>query len=69
MERTRQDQSINQGVRMIGSINDKYGTQARAYRTGERVSIEYLNGYLTRTKLCWCRYPKYRTNLSRCKRH
>lgn len=36
---------------MIGSINDKYGTQARAYRTGERVSIEYLNGYLTITKL------------------
>lgn len=42
---------------MIGSINDKYGTQARAYRTGERVSIEYLNGYLTITKLCWCRQP------------
>lgn len=55
MERTRQYQSINQGFRMIGSINDKYGTQAKAYRTGERVSIEYLNGYLTRTKFCWCR--------------
>lgn len=41
-----QYQSINQGFRMVGSINDKYGTQVRAYRTGERVSIEYLNGFV-----------------------
>lgn len=41
-----QYQSINQGFRMIGSINDKYGTQVRAYRTGKRVSIEYLNGFV-----------------------
>ena len=41
-----QYQSINQGFRMVGSINDKYGTQVRAYRTGGRVSIEYLNGYV-----------------------
>lgn len=41
-----QYQSINQGFRMVGSINDKYGTQVRAYRTGGRVSIEYLNGFV-----------------------
>lgn len=41
-----QYQSINQGFRMVGSINDKYGTQVRAYRTGERVSIAYLNVFV-----------------------
>lgn len=40
-----QYQSINQGFRMVGSINDKYGTEVRAFQTGERVSIEYLNDY------------------------
>lgn len=41
-----QYQSINQGFRMVGSVNDKYGTQIRAYRTGDKVSLEYLNGYV-----------------------
>lgn len=41
-----QYQSINQGFRMVGSINSKYGTQVRAFRTGERVSIEYLNRHV-----------------------
>ncbi len=40
-----QYQSINQGFRMVGSINDKYGTQVRAFRVGEKVSLEYLNAY------------------------
>ena len=40
-----QYQSINQGFRMVGSINDKYGTELLAFRTGERVTLEYLNAY------------------------
>lgn len=41
-----QYQSINQGFRMVGSINKKYGCQIRAYRIGDKVSIEYLNQYV-----------------------
>lgn len=40
-----QYQSINQCFRMVGSINDKYGTQLVAFRTGERVTLDYLNAY------------------------
>lgn len=40
-----QYQSINQGFRMVGSINDKYGTVIRAFQTGDRVSLDYLNQY------------------------
>lgn len=40
-----QYQSINQGFRMVGSINDKYGVVLRAYETGGRVSLDYLNRY------------------------
>lgn len=40
-----QYQSINQCFRMVGSINSKYGTVIRAFQTGERVSLEYLNQY------------------------
>lgn len=40
-----QYQSINQCFRMVGSINDKHGTQLVAFRTGERVTLEYLNAY------------------------
>lgn len=40
-----QYQSINQGFRMVGSINDKYGTQIRAFRVGDKVSLDYLNSY------------------------
>lgn len=40
-----QYQSINQCFRMVGSINDKHGTRLVAFRTGERVTLEYLNAY------------------------
>lgn len=53
---TRQYQSINQGFRMVGSINNKYGTPIRAFRTGERVSLEYLNSYV---------YEKNRVDLTK----
>lgn len=41
-----QYQSINQGFRMVGSVNSKYGCLVRAYRVGEKVNIEYLNRYV-----------------------
>ena len=40
-----QYQSINQGFRMVGSMNDKYGVVVRAYHVGDRVSLEDLNPY------------------------
>ena len=40
-----QYQSINQCFRMVGSINDKHGTRLVAFRTGERVTLDYLNAY------------------------
>ncbi len=40
-----QYQSINQGFRMVGSVNDKYGTVIRAFQMGEKVSLDYLNQY------------------------
>ena len=44
-EKQIQYQSINQGFRMVGSINDRYGTPLRAFRVGERVTLDYLNQY------------------------
>lgn len=41
-----QYQSINQGFRMVGSVNDKYGVVVRAYQVGDRVSLEDLNPYV-----------------------
>ena len=40
-----QYQSINQGFRMVGSMNNKYGVVVRAYHVGDRVSLEDLNPY------------------------
>lgn len=40
-----QYQGIGQGFRMVGSINSKYGNTVVAFRVGENVSLEYLNGY------------------------
>ena len=40
-----QYQSINQCFRMVGSINEKHGTELVAFRTGERVTLDYLNAY------------------------
>ena len=41
-----QYQSINQAFRMVGSINEKHGNEIRAFRTGGRVSMAYLNRYV-----------------------
>jgi hypothetical protein len=41
-----QYQSINQGFRMVGSINTNYGTEVVAFRTGERVTLDYINQYI-----------------------
>ena len=41
-----QYQSLNQGFRMVGSVNNKYGTEIKAYRIGDKVSLEYLNKYV-----------------------
>lgn len=41
-----QQQGINQGFRMVGSMNDKYGTVVRAFKVGEKVSLEYINQYM-----------------------
>lgn len=45
-EKSIQYQSINQGFRMVGSINEKHGVEIRAFRTGQRVSMDYLNQYV-----------------------
>lgn len=41
-----QYQSINQGFRMVGSINDKYDVPIRAFKTGEKVTLDYVNQYI-----------------------
>lgn len=45
-EKSIQYQSINQGFRMVGSINEKHGNEIRAFRIGNRVSMAYLNRYV-----------------------
>ena len=42
----RQYGGITQGFRMVGSINSKHNTIVRAFKTGGRVSLEYLNQYV-----------------------
>lgn len=41
-----QKQGLNQAFRMVGSINEKYGTEVVAFRTGNKVSLNYLNQYV-----------------------
>lgn len=41
-----QYQSINQGFRMVGSTNQKYGLDIKAYRTGDKISLDTLNEYV-----------------------
>lgn len=43
-------QSINQGFRMVGSVNQKYGTEIKAFRVGDKVSLDELNQYATDSK-------------------
>ena len=45
-EKNIQYQGINQGFRMVGSINDKYGLPLRAFKTGSKVDLDYLNSYI-----------------------
>ena len=51
-----QYQSINQAFRMVGSTNYKYGTEVVAFRTGDKVSLDYLNSYVK---------PEYRVDITR----
>ena len=44
-EENIQYQGINQGFRMIGSLNKKYNIPVVAFKTGKRVSVDYLNSY------------------------
>lgn len=46
-EKNIQYQPLNQGFRMVGSINEKYGTEIKAYFVGEKVSLEQLNEFAT----------------------
>lgn len=52
-----QYQSINQGFRMVGSVNDKYGNEVVAFRTGGKVTVDDLNGYV--------REPEHRVDLQK----
>ncbi|HEY4543357.1 MAG TPA: HTH domain-containing protein [Tissierellaceae bacterium] len=45
-EKQIQYQSINQGFRMVGSVNNKYGFKVKAFKTGDRVSLSYINRYV-----------------------
>ena len=45
-EKAIQYQSINQGFRMVGSVNVKHGVEIRAFQIGERVSLDYMNQYV-----------------------
>src|SRR5574344_206193 len=44
-EKQIQYQSINQGFRMVGSRNDKYYLPVKAFKTGDRVTLDYINSY------------------------
>lgn len=45
-----QYQSIVQSFRMVGSVNEKYGNVVRAFRTGERVTLDTMNEYVMDSK-------------------
>ena len=45
-EKQIQYQSINQGFRMVGSVNNKYGLKVKAFKTGDKVSLSYINRYV-----------------------
>ncbi len=44
-----QYQSIFQGFRLVGGVT-KDGRRTKAYRTGEKITVEYLNNYVTEEK-------------------
>lgn len=43
----KQHQSINQGFRMVGSLHAKHETIIRAFRTGNNVTLDYLNCFVS----------------------
>ncbi len=45
-EKQIQYQSINQGFRMVGSKNDKYDLPVKAFKTGDKVTLDYINAYV-----------------------
>ena len=45
-----QKHSISQNFRMVGSINEKYGAEIKAYKVGDKVSLEYINKYIYEEK-------------------
>ncbi|MCQ8260621.1 hypothetical protein NF418_03860 [Streptococcus suis] len=49
-EKQIQYQSINQGFRMVGSRNDKYDLPVKSFKTGERVTLDYINSYADEEK-------------------
>ena len=49
-EKQIQYQSINQGFRMVGSLNNKYDLPVIAFKTGERVRLDDLNDYTIEDK-------------------
>lgn len=55
-EKQIQYQSINQGFRMVGSINEKYGNIVTAFKTGNRITLEAVNAYAQ---------PKNRVDINR----
>lgn len=46
-----QQQSINQNFRMVGSTNSKHGNVVVAFKTGDRVTLDYLNKYSNEAKV------------------
>lgn len=45
-EQQIQYQSINQGFRMVGAVNQKYGLKVKAFKTGDRISLDDINKYV-----------------------
>lgn len=42
-----QFESVTQGFRMVGTVGKDGETRVRAFKTGDRVTVEYLNGFCT----------------------
>lgn len=59
-----QYQGIAQGFRMVGSINSKYGTVVRAFRTGPKLPFEVLNSYAEEKNQVDLRKPFRPTQMS-----
>lgn len=49
-EKQIQYQSVNQGFRMVGSLNNKYNLKVKAFKTGDKVNLDYINSYADEEK-------------------